>query len=97
MADENPRVTYAQIQHELRIEGAATNTTLKDRLELRKLCLRQVPHGLTAQQMDARREFCKMLLDKYSKGGAQYLKRFVTEDESWCYYYDSLPKMQSME
>ena len=47
--------------------------------------------------MEARREFCKKLLEKYSKGGDQYLKRIVTGDESWCYYYDPLAKMQSME
>ena len=97
MVDENPRVTYAQIQHELGIGGAATNTILKGRLGLRKLCSRWVPHGLTAQQMEARREFCKKLLEKYSKGGDQYLKRTGTADESWCYYYDPLAKMQSME
>lgn len=97
IVDEDSRVTYQQIQHELGIGSVTTKIILKDKLGLRKICARWVPHGLTREQKNARRVFAQGMLDRYSKNTDVRLKEIVTGDETWVYYYDPLTKIQSME
>ena len=84
MIDDDPHVTYQQIEVCLGIDSLAIYSILHDRLKPRKVCARQVPHSLTNDQKRLRIQFCleslcsccnmkskdlqKIVLSKYKNG-----------------------------
>ena len=94
---ENPRATYSQIEHEEGIGSSSVKTILHEKLRLRKLCAKWVPHGLTATQKEARKVFAADMLSRFSSETPNRLREIVTGDETWAYYHDPETKLMSME
>lgn len=59
LVKDNRRITYKEIEATLGIGSSAVRTILHERLALRKVCSRWVPHRLTPEQMEARVCWCK--------------------------------------
>ena len=83
IVEENPRVTYQEIQDRLEIGSSAAKKILHDHLKDRMLCSRWLPHCLTATQMEARRVFAADMLTRFSKKPYLRLKEVITGDERW--------------
>lgn len=92
---EDPKVTYKQIEEVVKISSPAINEILHNRLGVRKLCSRWVPHSLTAEQKEARVTWCKDMLRKFDQGEGRSIFNIITGDESWIYQYDPPTKRQS--
>ena len=93
----NPRGTCEWIEQELGIGSSALQVILHRELKVRKVCARWVPHKLSEDQKQTRKDFSEQMLEIFSKNPEISLKRIITEDETWSYCYDPLTKRMSME
>ena len=65
MINNDPHVTYQQIEFSFGINSSAIHSILHDRLKLRKVCARWVPHLLTNDQKRSRIQFCHESLKRF--------------------------------
>jgi histone-lysine N-methyltransferase SETMAR len=92
---ENRNITVREIESTLGIGSSATTTILHDRLGLRKISSRWIPHLLTSEQKQQRIDWCHFMLSKFDKGRSTMVGNIVTGDETWVYTYDPETKQQS--
>ena len=60
---------------------------LRERLGLRKICTRWVPHLLTDKQKQSRVRLASQVIEKYDKCDPHRLEKIVTGDETWIYHF----------
>ena len=60
---------------------------LRERLGLRKICMRWVPHLLTDEQKQSRVRLASQVKEKYDKCDQRRLEEIVTGDETWIYHF----------
>jgi len=56
---------------------------IKERLHMRKIASRWVPHSLTEIQIWQRYESARMHLERYKKKGDAFLHHIIVLDEAW--------------
>jgi [histone H3]-lysine36 N-dimethyltransferase SETMAR len=88
-------ITVREIQHHLGIGLASVELILHEHLGVRKLVSRWVPHLLTADQKQARIDWCHFMIKKFDEGRSKRVNEIVTGDETWIYSYDPETKQQS--
>ena len=93
--DPHITYTYQQIQDNLQIGSAATESILHDYLGLRKMTCRRVPHFLTEAQKQDRVDYCLAMFNKFDGGKSKRVYDIITGDESWFCYYDPKTKRRS--
>lgn len=89
MLSEDNRVTYVQMQATLKIGSAAVKTILHEKLNVKKLCSRWIPHHLTNEQKQTRVKWCQEMLQRFDKGNSDAIFDIITGDESWIYQYEA--------
>ena len=94
LIEDDPHMTYQQIECSLEISSPAIYSILHDHLKLRKLCARWVPHQLTHDQKRLRIKFCRESLKRFEGGRFRCVFYIITGDESWFYHYDPETKEQ---
>ena len=60
---------------------------LRERLGLRKICVRWVPHLLTDKLKQSRVRLASQVIEKYDKCDPCRLEEIVTGDETWIYHF----------
>lgn len=95
IVEEDRRATVREIAQETQLSIGSIHTILKEKLHMRKLAARWVPHLLTAQQKTARVEISQQLLTRLQTEGEDFWRRFVTMDETWVPYFNPETKNQS--
>ena len=95
LVNDDPHITYQQIEDTLQIGSAATESILHDYLGLRKITCRWVSHFLNEAQKEDRIDYCLAMLKKFDGGQPKRVYDILTDDESWFYYYDPETKRQS--
>ena len=60
---------------------------LRERLGLRKICARWVPHLLTDEQKQNWVRLASQFIEKYDKCDPRRLEEIVTGDETWVYHF----------
>lgn len=85
IVEENPFVTYAEIEALTELHPPSINTILHEHLRLRKVMSRFVPHDLTEANKLLRVQLCKETLAKLEEGKWR-LCDIITGDESWFYH-----------
>ena len=87
--------------HELARETGLAHTTvlhiLKERLGMRKIASRWVPHDLTELQKWLRYDAARSHLEHYEREGEAFLRRIIMLDETWAISYEPQMKCQSNE
>eukprot|EP00794_Sanderia_malayensis_P008399 gene8399-9299_t len=78
MLQEDGRMTYSMLQDSLKIGSAAVHTILHEKLQVRKVTARWVPHCLTDQQKDHRVNWCQFMLQKFDEGKSKRVYDIVT-------------------
>jgi len=94
MVKEDRNVTSRLIADTLGIPKTVVLRILREVLKKLKLCSRFVPHALTREKMDERVAACQDLLNMIN-GDKNFLDKVITDDESWCFVYDSETRRQS--
>jgi histone-lysine N-methyltransferase SETMAR len=64
---------------------------------MKKLCARWVPRLLTADQKRTRMKISEQCLERFNKKKLDFVRRFITVDESWIHRYTPESKQQSKE
>ena len=69
------------------IHSSSVLKILRERLGLRKIYARWVPHLLTDEQKQSRARFALQVIEKYDKCDRRRLEEIVTFDETWIYHF----------
>jgi len=92
LVDENRHITYQTNSDTLSLHYPSIKTILHEKLGLRKISARWVPHKLTDEQKRKRVEFCQTNLADFGENGRKRLTDIVTGDETWIYFYTTPDK-----
>jgi len=84
------------MEMELGIPQTIVYRILTEKLGLRKVNSKFVPHQLKDEQKMKRMEHCQCII-KEARKDENFLKTIVTGDETWCFQYDPETKRQSAE
>lgn len=85
LVEENPHVTYDEIEAETLLHPPSIKEILNKELNLKKISSRWVPHQLTDAQKKKRVDICKKNLRLVDEGKIR-LGDIFTGDESWIYH-----------
>ena len=84
----DPRIGRGVPNEELSgIHSSSVLNILRERLGLRKICARWVPHLLTDGQKQSRVRLASQVIEKYDKCDPRRLEEIVTEDDTWIYHF----------
>ena len=64
---------------------------------MRKLCAKWVPRELTFDQKQRRIDDSEQCLEMIKRNKAEFLRRYVTMDETWFHHFTSKSNRQSSE
>jgi DNA-binding Xre family transcriptional regulator len=68
---------------------------LHEELDMKKLCTRWVPCLLTADQKHTYMKISEQCLERFNKNKTDFVRRFITMDETWIHHYTPESKQQS--
>ena len=87
LVKEYARYTVQEIEELSGIHSSSVLKILRERLGLRKICVRWVPHLLTDEQKQSRVRLASQVIEKYDKCDPRHLEEIVTGDETWIYQF----------
>ena len=87
LIEEGARYTMQEIEELSGIHSSSVLKVLRERLGLRKICARWVPHLLTDEQKQSRVRLASQVIEKYDKCDPRRLEEIVTGDETWIYHF----------
>jgi len=70
---------------------------LHEELYMKKLCARWVLHLLTADQKRTHMKISEQCLGRFNKNKIDFVRRFITMDETWIHHYTPESKQQSKQ
>src|ERR1700712_1634247 len=91
------RVKVREIAEAVGISTERVHNILHQHLEMKKLSARWVPRLLTVDQKRNRVTTSKDCLDMFKRNPKEFLRRFVTVDETWIHHYTPETKEQSKQ
>lgn len=94
---EDRRVKISEIAKKVNISNERVFNILHEHLGMKKLSARWVPRLLTVDQKRTRVTISKLCLDKFKCNSSEFLRRYVTVDETWIHYYTPETKEQSKQ
>lgn len=97
MVLEDHRLTERDLVEHLGISLGTVSNILTEVLGFRKLCAKWVPHSLTMQQKHNRMQLSQQHLERFRKNEKDFLRRFITMDETWVYHHDPDSKQEAKE
>ena len=97
LVEDDARVTVAQLVQETNLSSGSVSTILHDKLGLRKISARWIPHLLSPEQKDARVKWCRQMLRRFNEGRSNEVTEIVTGDETWVYSFEPESKQQSAQ
>ena len=87
LIEEDARCTVQEIEELSGIHSSSVLKILRERLGLRKICTRWVPHLLTDEQKQSQVRLALQVIEKYDKCDPRSLEEIVTGDETWIYHF----------
>ena len=93
----NRKLELLEIANTLKISESSVFTILRESLEMRKLFLKWVPRLLTPYQKQQSIEDSECCLELFKRGKKDFLRRYVTMDETWIHHYTPETERSSAE
>ena len=87
LIEEYACYTMQEIEELSGIHSSSVLKILRERLRLRKICVRWVPHLLTDEQKQSGVRLASQVTEKYYKCDPHRLEKIVTGDETWIYHF----------
>ena len=87
LIEEDARYTVQEIEELSGIHSSSILKILRERLGLRKICARWVPHLLTDEQKQSRVRLASQVIEKKDKCDRHRLEEIDTGDETWIYHF----------
>ena len=97
MVLEDRRLTERELVKALHISLGSVSHILSDILGFRKLCAQWMPHSLTMEQKHIRMRLSQQHLERFKKDKVDFVRRFITADETWVYHHDPESKQEAKE
>lgn len=94
---DNRKVTLNDIAKTLSISKERVGHIINEYLDMRKLCAKWVPRVLTIDQKQQRVDDSKHCLMLFKRNKNEFLRRYVTMDETWLHHYTPESNRQSAE
>ena len=91
------RLKVRELADMVNISKSAVHRILAENLEMRKLCARWVPRLLTIEQKQRREDVSIECLAMFRSNKAEFLRRFITMDETWVHHFTPETKEQSKQ
>ena len=76
---------------------SAVDHLLTENLDMRKLFARWVPRFITIEQKQRREDVLIQWLAWFYSNKAEFLRRFITMDETWVHHFTPQTKKQSKQ
>ncbi|CAK9833005.1 Mariner Mos1 transposase [Anthophora retusa] len=97
MVMNDRRVKVRDISQAVNISIDRVHNILHEHLQMKKLSARWVPRLLTNDQKRDRVKRCKDNLKLFQRNPHEFLRRFITVDETWIHHYQPETKEQSKQ
>ncbi|KAL7743516.1 hypothetical protein ACLKA6_018651 [Drosophila palustris] len=81
------RVKVREIAETVGISTGSAVSILHDHLHMKKLNVKWVPHFLDIEQREKRVADSKSCLDMFNRNPSEFLRRYITMDETWIHHY----------
>lgn len=91
------RLTVKRVAESLKMSTGTVHHIISDVLGYNKVCARLVPRMLSSENKRARVQTSRDNLDLFRADSAEFLRRYVTVDETWAHHFDPETKQQSMQ
>lgn len=91
------KMKLSEIANIIGISKERVGHIMHEHLHMRKLCARWVPRFLTIDQKAKRIRLSTQNLDMIRRNKKEFLRRFVTMDETWIHHYTPESNRQSAE
>lgn len=91
------RLKLSEIAEIVKISKGSVFTILHEHLGMRKLCAKWVPRKLTIDQKQQRVDDSEQCLAMFKRNKSEFLRRYVTMDETWLHHYTPESNRQSAE
>jgi histone-lysine N-methyltransferase SETMAR len=86
-----------EIAETIGISKECVGYILHEQLDMIKLCTRWVPHLLTADKKCTRMKISEQCLECFNKNKTDFVRQFITLDETWIHHYTPESKQQSKQ
>ncbi|XP_029668258.1 protein GVQW3-like [Formica exsecta] len=93
---ENRRLSVREMAHELQMSHISVHNILTEVLGMRCVAARLVPKELNFLQQTHRKMVAEEMVSRASSEST-FIKRIITDDETWVYEYDMETSQQSSE
>ena len=94
LIEEDACYTVQEIEELSGIHSSSVLKILSERLGLRKICTRWVPHSLTDEQKQSRVRLASQVIEKYDKCDPRRLEEIVTGDETWIIIFKPILRLK---
>lgn len=94
---ENRKITLYEIVDALNISYERVHHMVHEKLEMRKLLAKWVPRLLTVDHKQQRIDDSEQCLAMFKRNKQDFLRRYVTMDETWIYHHTPESKRQTAE
>jgi hypothetical protein len=95
MVLDDRRMKVREIAETIRISKERVGYILHEELDTKKLCTRWVPRLFTADQKCTCMKISDQCLERFNKNKTDFVRRFITMDETWIHHYKPESKQQS--
>jgi histone-lysine N-methyltransferase SETMAR len=92
---DDRRMKVREIAETIGIWKEPVGYILHEELDLKMLCARWVPRLLTADQKHTRMKISEQCLESFNKNKTDFVRRFITMEETWIHHYTPEFKQQS--
>ena len=97
MVLDDRRMKVREIAETIGISKKCVGYILHEELDMEKLCARWAPRLLTADQKRTRMKISEQCLERFNKNKTDFVRRFITMDETWSHHYTPESKQQTKQ
>jgi len=94
MVLDDRRMKVPEIAENIGISKERVGYILHKELDMKKLCAKWVPWLLTADRKHTRMKISEQCLERFNKNETDFVRRFLTMDETWIHHYKPESKQQ---
>ncbi|KAM8702311.1 hypothetical protein ACLKA7_004975 [Drosophila subpalustris] len=91
------KVKVREIADILKISAGSVHTIIHDHLGMKKVFSKWVPRLLTPEQKQQRIDESKSCLDMFTRNKSEFLRRYITMDETWIHHFTPESNRQSAD
>jgi histone-lysine N-methyltransferase SETMAR len=97
MVLDDGQMKVCEIAETIGISKECIGYMLHEELDMKKLCARWVPCLLTDDQKHTHMKISEQCLEHFNNNKTDFVRRFITMDETWIHHYTPETKQQSKQ